>query len=166
VSARLAQPDEGRRSLHRTTKSRAGTNEAGGTHSPPKYPRVTSRYSGVNLAGERSRVAKYTSAGATELVFSVRSVFAGLVEYWSESDHEEAAVSADGRSEQPGPDEQTELSREQRREARDEVSERMGTDAAEEDDGEETVDEILEIDQTELEELGLTLDDPHQPEPE
>jgi len=42
----------------------------------------------------------------------------------------------------------------------------METDAAEEDDGEETVDELLEIDQTELEELGLTLDDPHQPEPE
>jgi hypothetical protein len=41
-----------------------------------------------------------------------------------------------------------------------------GADAAEEDDGEETLDEILELDQTELDELGLTLDDPHQPEPE
>jgi len=75
-------------------------------------------------------------------------------------------VSASGRSDQPGPEEQAELLREERREARDEVSERMETDAAEEDDGEETVDELLEIDQTELEELGLTLDDPHQPEPE
>jgi len=79
---------------------------------------------------------------------------------------EEATVSASGRSDQPGPDEQTELSREERLEARDEVSELMGADAAEEDDGEETVDELLEIDQTELDELGLTLDDPHQPEPE
>ena len=69
------------------------------------------------------------------------------------------------RSDQPGPDEQAELSREERRDARDEVSELAG-DPAEEDDGEETLDEILEIDQTELEELGLTLDDPHQPEPE
>lgn len=75
-------------------------------------------------------------------------------------------MSASGRSDQPGPDEETELLREERREARDEVSELMGTDAAEQDDGEETVDELLEIDQTELEELGLTLDDPHQPEAE
>jgi hypothetical protein len=67
------------------------------------------------------------------------------------------------RSNQPGPEEQAELSREERREARDEVTELVGVDAAEEDDGEETVDEKLEIDQTELEELGLTLDDPHQP---
>ena len=70
------------------------------------------------------------------------------------------------RSDQPGPEEQAELQREERHEARDEVLERVGTDAAEEDDGEETVDEILEIDQTELAELGLTLDDPHQPERE
>ncbi|HTD51289.1 MAG TPA: hypothetical protein VK771_11850 [Acidimicrobiia bacterium] len=42
----------------------------------------------------------------------------------------------------------------------------MATDAADEDDGEQTFDELLEIDQTELDELGLTLDDPHQPEPE
>jgi len=75
-------------------------------------------------------------------------------------------VSASGRRNEPGPDEQTELSREAQQEARDEVSELMGTDAAEEDDGEETVDELLEIDQAELEALGLTLDDPHQPEPE
>jgi hypothetical protein len=70
------------------------------------------------------------------------------------------------RSDQPGPYEQSELSREERHDARDEVSELVGADPAEEDDGEETLDEILEIDQTELEELGLTLDDPHQPEPE
>ena len=70
------------------------------------------------------------------------------------------------RSNQPGPEEQAELSREERRDARDEVLEVVGVDPAEEDDGEETVDEILEIDQTELEELGLTLDDPHQPERE
>lgn len=70
------------------------------------------------------------------------------------------------RSDQPGPEEQAELAREERHDARDEVSELVGADRAEEDDGEETLDEILEIDQTELEELGLTLDDPHQPEPE
>ena len=75
-------------------------------------------------------------------------------------------MSASGRSDQPGPDEQAELSREERREARDDVSEHLATEAAEDDDGEETVDELLEIDQTELEELGLTLDDPHQPEKE
>jgi UV DNA damage repair endonuclease len=72
-------------------------------------------------------------------------------------------VSASSRSDQPGAEEQSELLREERQEARDEVSERMGTEA---DDGEETVDELLEIDQAELEELGLTLDDPHQPDPE
>jgi hypothetical protein len=51
---------------------------------------------------------------------------------------------------------------------REEVSELVGADeaAAENDDGEQTVDEMLEIDQTELEELGLTLDDPHQPDSE
>jgi hypothetical protein len=70
------------------------------------------------------------------------------------------------RSDQPGPDEQAELSREERRDARKEVSDLVGSDGEEEDDGEETLDEFLEIDQTELEELGLTLDDPHQPEPE
>jgi hypothetical protein len=70
------------------------------------------------------------------------------------------------RSNQPGPEEQAELSREDRHDAQDEVSELTGADPAEEDDGEESLDEILEIDQTELEELGLTLDDPHQPDPE
>jgi hypothetical protein len=70
------------------------------------------------------------------------------------------------RSSEPGPEEQAELSREERQDARDEVAERVEVDAAEEDDGEETDEEILEIDQTELEELGLTLDDPHQPDAE
>jgi hypothetical protein len=71
------------------------------------------------------------------------------------------------RSDQPGPEERAELDREERYAARDEASE-LGADAdaAEEDDGEETLDEILELDQTELDELGLTLDDPHQPGPE
>jgi hypothetical protein len=34
------------------------------------------------------------------------------------------------------------------------------------DRDEQDQDDLLEIDQTELEELGLVLDDPHQPEPE
>jgi hypothetical protein len=34
------------------------------------------------------------------------------------------------------------------------------------DDDEIEQDEELELDQTELDELGLVLDDPHQPEPE
>ena len=66
-------------------------------------------------------------------------------------------------NDESGPEERAELAREEWRDARDEVTEQVGTDAAEEDDGEETVDEVLEIDQTELDELGLTLDDPHQP---
>jgi len=70
------------------------------------------------------------------------------------------------RSGEPGPEEEAELEREERHEARDEELELVRADPAEEDDGEETLDEILEIDQTELEELGLTLDDPHQPEAE
>jgi hypothetical protein len=74
-------------------------------------------------------------------------------------------VSAKPRNE-PGPEEQAELDREERVDARDEELDLVSTDAAEEDDGEESVDEMLEIDQTELEELGLTLDDPHQPDSE
>jgi ribosome assembly protein YihI (activator of Der GTPase) len=70
------------------------------------------------------------------------------------------------RSDKPGPEEEAELAREEQDEARDEVLDRVGADAAEEDDGEETDDEVLEIDQTELDELGLTLDDPHQPDGE
>lgn len=77
-------------------------------------------------------------------------------------------MSARRGSDEPGPEEQAELAREDRRDAREEVSELKGSDAAaaEEDDGEETFEEIVEIDQTELAELGLTLDDPHQPERE
>ena len=75
-------------------------------------------------------------------------------------------MSARSGSNEPGPEEQAELDREERRDAREEVAELVGTDPAEEDDGEETVKEMLELDQTELDELGLTLDDPHQPERE
>ncbi len=77
-------------------------------------------------------------------------------------------MSPSGRRDTPGPDEQAELDREERSDARDELSEQLGSDAddVELDDGEETYDEILEIDQTERDELGLTLDDPHQPDDE
>ena len=34
------------------------------------------------------------------------------------------------------------------------------------DEDEQEAEEVLEVDQSELEELGLTLDDPHQPEDE
>jgi hypothetical protein len=64
----------------------------------------------------------------------------------------------------PGPEEERELAREEQREALDDIHERVRADDAEEDDGELTNEEILEVDQTELDELGLTLDDPHQPE--
>jgi hypothetical protein len=52
--------------------------------------------------------------------------------------------------------------------ARDDVSEFADAEAesVEEDDGEESAEEMLELDQTELNELGLTLDDPHQPDAE
>ena len=75
-------------------------------------------------------------------------------------------MSPTGRRDTPGPEEQAELDREERRDARGELSEQLESDAdaASWDDGEETYDEILEIDQTERDELGLTLDDPHQPE--
>jgi hypothetical protein len=81
----------------------------------------------------------------------------------------ETTVSAtDGGLAGPGPEERRELAREDGRSARDEVRELVDpeTDAVEEDDGEESVEEMLELDQTELDELGLTLDDPHQPEAE
>jgi hypothetical protein len=73
-----------------------------------------------------------------------------------------------GRRGEPGPEEERELAREEARSARDDVSEFADAeaDAVEEDDGEESVEEMLEIDQTELAELGLTLDDPHQPHDE
>lgn len=70
------------------------------------------------------------------------------------------------RSNEPGPEEAAELAREDREDARDEVAELVGIDPAEEDDGEQSPEEMLEIDQTELDELGLTLDDPHQPDGE
>jgi hypothetical protein len=68
---------------------------------------------------------------------------------------------------EPGPEEQRELEREERAD-RDDVSEFADAeaDAVEEDDGEVSVDEMLELDQAELDELGLTLDDPHQPDEE
>jgi len=65
------------------------------------------------------------------------------------------------RGDEPGPEEARELSIEDDIAARDEVLE--GIDAADDGDGDETVAEMLELDQTELDELGLTLDDPHQP---
>ncbi len=69
-------------------------------------------------------------------------------------------------SNEPGPEERAELDREERRDAWEQASELGSGDDAEEDDGELTVAELLEVDQTELEELGLTLDDPHQPDSE
>jgi hypothetical protein len=70
-----------------------------------------------------------------------------------------------GRRDEPGPEERQELSREDARAASDDVraSAEADADAADEYDDEETLEEVLEVDQTELEELGLTLDDPHQP---
>lgn len=68
------------------------------------------------------------------------------------------------RSDKPGPEEEAELAREERDEARDNELDRVGGDEPDQYDDEETLDEILEIDQTELGELGLTLDDPHQPD--
>ena len=72
-------------------------------------------------------------------------------------------MSARRRGDEPGPEEAQELAIEDEIAARDEVLE--GIDAVDEDDGDgdETVAEMLELDQTELDELGLTLDDPHQP---
>jgi hypothetical protein len=72
-------------------------------------------------------------------------------------------MSARRRGEEPGPEEAQELAIEDDIAARDEV---LGDiDAADDDDGDgdETPAEMLELDQTELDELGLTLDDPHQP---
>jgi hypothetical protein len=73
-----------------------------------------------------------------------------------------------GRRGEPGPEEQSELAREEQRAAHDDLSEVADaeSDAVEEDDGEESADDMLELDQTELDELGLTLDDPHQPDGE
>jgi hypothetical protein len=71
-------------------------------------------------------------------------------------------MSARRRGDDPGPEEAQELAIEEQIAARDEALE--GIDPVDDDgDGDETVDEMLELDQTELDELGLTLDDPHQP---
>jgi len=72
-------------------------------------------------------------------------------------------MSARRRGDEPGPEETRELAIEDEIAARDEVLE--GIDPVDDDDGNgyETVAEMLELDQTELDELGLTLDDPHQP---
>lgn len=43
----------------------------------------------------------------------------------------------------------------------DNLSELIGPEAVDEDEQDEA--DVLEVDQTELDELGLTLDDPHQP---
>ena len=61
-----------------------------------------------------------------------------------------------------------ELAREDGRSARDDALESVDPEmgSVEEDDGEQSVEEMLELDQTELDELGLNLDDPHQPEAE
>ncbi|HEY3669994.1 MAG TPA: hypothetical protein VGN51_03590 [Acidimicrobiia bacterium] len=69
------------------------------------------------------------------------------------------------RGDEPGPEEAQELAIEDDIAARDEVLEGIDAAAADDDDGDgdETPAEMLELDQTELDELGLTLDDPHQP---
>jgi hypothetical protein len=74
-------------------------------------------------------------------------------------------VSARNRGDEPGPEETSELAIEEDIAARDEVLRGIDPDAVVDDDGngDETVAEMLELDQTELDELGLTLDDPHQP---
>ncbi len=41
-----------------------------------------------------------------------------------------------------------------------------GIPATDLDEDEQEAEDVLEVDQTELEELGLTLDDPHQPDDE
>ena len=66
----------------------------------------------------------------------------------------------------PGPAERRELAREAERSARDDMREFVDAeaDAVAADDGEESVEDMLELDQTELDELGLILDDPHQPD--
>ena len=53
-------------------------------------------------------------------------------------------------------------------ESREDVDRLTGVDLGAEvvDDDELDEEDLLDIDQTELDELGLTLDDPHQPEPE
>ena len=75
-----------------------------------------------------------------------------------------SAMSGRRKDAASGPEEDRVLSDVEDREARDDLSELVGADAVDEDEQDD--DEILELDQTELDELGLTLDDPHQPESE
>jgi hypothetical protein len=74
-------------------------------------------------------------------------------------------MSARRRDDDLGPEEASELAIEDEIAARDEVLMGLDRDAALDDDGDgdETDADLLELDQTELDELGLTLDDPHQP---
>jgi hypothetical protein len=69
------------------------------------------------------------------------------------SEYEEDPISA--------PEEHRAQSRAEERVDQDNLSELLGEEAADED--ERADDELLELDQTELDELGLILDDPHQP---
>jgi hypothetical protein len=74
-------------------------------------------------------------------------------------------MSARSRGNEPGPEEANELAIKDEIAARDEAVVGVDPDAVVDDDGDgdETVAEMLELDQSELDELGLTLDDPHQP---
>lgn len=63
-----------------------------------------------------------------------------------------------------GPEEARDESRAENRAARDDL--RSFAAASPVDEDEQADDDKLELDQTELDELGLTLDDPHQPDPE
>jgi hypothetical protein len=71
-------------------------------------------------------------------------------------------MSARRHGDEPGPEEARELEIEDDIAARNDAL--ADVDTGDDDgDGDETVAEMLELDQTELDELGLTLDDPHQP---
>ena len=72
-------------------------------------------------------------------------------------------MSARRRDDDPGPEEARELDIEDHIAARNDALADVDTGDDDDGDGDETVAEMLELDQTELDELGLTLDDPHQP---
>ena len=72
-------------------------------------------------------------------------------------------MSARRRDDDPGPEEARELDIEDDIAARNDALADVDTGDDDDGDGDETVAEMLELDQTELDELGLTLDDPHQP---
>ena len=74
-----------------------------------------------------------------------------------------SVISGFGEGLGTGSQERREQSRAAARAARDNLSELVGADAVDED--EQAEDEMFELDQAELEALGLTLDDPHQPGP-